>query len=90
MREKVDALREKFQAQLEGVKDPQKLEELRLSFMSKKGAIQDLMKELSQIPNEQKKEAGQMINSFKQEVSSKFEAKLEFSLVPVTPIEETK
>lgn len=75
MREKVDALREKFQAQLEGVKDPQKLEELRLSFMSKKGAIQDLMKELSQIPNEQKKEAGQMINSFKQEVNTYFEEK---------------
>ena len=75
MREKVDALREKFQAQLECVKDPQKLEELRLSFMSKKGAIQDLMKELSQIPNEQKKEAGQMINSFKQEVNTYFEEK---------------
>jgi len=75
MRTKVEALREKFQAQLEGVKDPEKLEELRLSFMSKKGAIQELMKELSQIPNEQKKEAGQMINSFKQEVNTYFEEK---------------
>lgn len=75
MKSKVDALREKFQSQLEEVKDTQKLEELRLSFMSKKGAIQDLMKELSLIPNEQKKEAGQMINSFKQEVNERFEAR---------------
>jgi len=75
MKAKVDALREKFLAQLEEVKDPQKLEDLRLAFMSKKGSIQELMKDLSQIPNEQKKDAGQMINSFKQEVNVKFEEK---------------
>ena len=75
MKEKVDALRVKFQAQLEQVKDPDKLEELRLAFMSKKGSIQELMKELSKIPNEQKKEAGQLINSFKQEVSIFFDEK---------------
>ena len=75
MKEKVDALRERFHAQLEEVKDPQKLEDLRLAFMSKKGSIQELMKDLAQIPNEQKKEAGQMINTFKQEVSQKFDEK---------------
>ncbi len=75
MKEKIEALREKFQKQLVDVKDPAHLEELRLSFMSKKGAIQDLMKELGQIPNEQKKEAGQLINSFKQEVLTKFDEK---------------
>ena len=75
MKEKVDALRAKFQAELQEVKDTSKLEELRLSFMSKKGAIQDLMKDLSLIPNEQKKEAGQLINSFKQEVNARFDQK---------------
>ena len=75
MKEKIEALRAQFLDQLIRVKDSNNLEELRLSFMSKKGAIQDLMKELSQIPNEQKKEAGQLINSFKQEVSAKFDEK---------------
>ncbi len=75
MKEKIEALREKFQEQLSDVKDSANLEELRILFMSKKGALQDLMKELSQIPNEQKKEAGQLINSFKQEVSLKFDEK---------------
>lgn len=75
MKDKIKALREQFSAMLADVQDQAKLEELRLSFMSKKGAIQDLMKELSAIPNEQKKEAGQMINSFKQEVNEKFDEK---------------
>ena len=75
MKDKIEALRSKFQTQLESVKDSNTLEELRLSFMSKKGAIQDLMKELSTIPNEQKKDAGMLINSFKQEVSAKFDEK---------------
>ncbi|MCQ2499561.1 MAG: phenylalanine--tRNA ligase subunit alpha [Lachnospiraceae bacterium] len=73
MKEKVDALRTKFQADLQAVSDKAGLEELRLSFMSKKGAIQDLMKELSQIPNDQKKDAGQLINMFKQEVAKHFD-----------------
>ncbi len=73
MKEKIEALREKFQSQLAEVKDANGLEELRLSFMSKKGAVSELMKELAKIPNEQKKDAGQMINSFKQEVAAKFD-----------------
>ncbi len=75
MKDKINALREQFTSMLSEVKDQAKLEELRLSFMSKKGAIQDLMKDLGAIPNEQKKEAGQMINAFKQEVNAKFDEK---------------
>ncbi|MCR4989509.1 MAG: phenylalanine--tRNA ligase subunit alpha [Lachnospiraceae bacterium] len=75
MKDKIEALRAKFTKDLSSVKDLSALEELRLSFMSKKGAIQDLMKELGAIPNEQKKEAGQLINSFKQEVNERFENK---------------
>ena len=73
MKDKIEELREKFMTELKGTVDMSSLEELRLGFMSKKGAISDLMKELGKIPNEQKKEAGQMINSFKQEVNERFE-----------------
>ncbi len=75
MKDKIEALRSKFSSELTTVADLGSLEELRQAFMSKKGAIQDLMKELGKIPNEQKKDAGQMINSFKQEVSERFEAR---------------
>ncbi len=75
MKDKIEALRSRFSSELTNVADLGSLEELRQTFMSKKGAIQDLMKELGKIPNEQKKDAGQMINSFKQEVSERFEAR---------------
>ncbi len=75
MKDKIEALRSKFSSELKTVADLSSLEELRQTFMSKKGAIQDLMKELGKIPNDQKKEAGQMINSFKQEVNEHFEAR---------------
>ncbi len=75
MKDKIEALRSRFSSELTNVADLGSLEELRQTFMSKKGAIQDLMKELGKIPNEQKKDAGQMINSFKQEVGERFEAR---------------
>ncbi len=77
MKDKIQQLKEQFEAKLTEVKDLPALEELRLDFMSKKGSISELMKELGKIPNEHKKEAGQMINTFKQEVTSRFEAKKE-------------
>ncbi|MCR5502995.1 MAG: phenylalanine--tRNA ligase subunit alpha [Lachnospiraceae bacterium] len=77
MKERIVELRKRFEDQLGNVADPEKLEELRLSFLSKKGQLQDLMKELSKIPNEQKKEAGQLINTFKQEVQQRFDEKKE-------------
>ena len=77
MKERISALKEKFSRDLQGVSDLKALEELRLDFLSKKGQVSSLMQELSKIPNEQKKEAGQMINSFKQEVSARFDEKKE-------------
>lgn len=77
MKDRISELKEKFGVDLASVADLKALEELRLDFLSKKGKISVLMQELAKIPNEQKKEAGQLINSFKQEVSAKFDAKME-------------
>lgn len=77
MKDHINELKAKFAEQLSEVADLSALEELRLSFLSKKGQISVLMQELAKIPNEQKKEAGQLINSFKQDVVAKFDAKME-------------
>lgn len=77
MKEKISALKEQFGADMSKVNDLKTLEELRLAFLSKKGKISSLMQELSKIPNEEKREVGALINSFKQEVSSKFDQKME-------------
>lgn len=77
MKEKIQKLTEQFGEDLSRVKDLGALEALRLDFTSKKGCISELMKELGKIPVEQKKEAGQMINTFKQDVISRLESKKE-------------
>ena len=77
MKDKINELKERFSRELSAVSDQKTLEDLRLSFLSKKGQISLLMKELAGIPNDQKKEAGAMINSFKQEITSRFDQKME-------------
>lgn len=76
MKDRINELKERFQKELSEVNDQKSLEELRLAFLSKKGQISALMQELAKIPNEQKKEAGALINSFKQEVTTYFDQKL--------------
>ena len=40
-------------------------EELRLKFLSKKGIVTEMFKEFREVPNDQKKEFGQLLNKFK-------------------------
>lgn len=49
----------------------EQVEELRLKYLSKKGALNDLMTEFRDVPPEQKKEVGIKINELKQLVSAK-------------------
>src|SRR5688572_32017826 len=52
--------------------DKQALENFRLKYISKKGAISELFEELKQIPAEQKKQAGKILNELKQAAEAKF------------------
>jgi phenylalanyl-tRNA synthetase alpha chain len=54
------------------VKSKNELESFRLKFISKKGAVSDLFEELKQIPVEQKKQFGKILNELKQKAESKF------------------
>lgn len=73
MKNKIQELKQKFNIELAEVRDTKTLEELRLSFFSKRGYISALMKELGKVPAEQKREFGQVINGFKQELSDRFD-----------------
>ena len=76
MKDRINELRERFSQQLKEVSDQKSLEELRISFLSKKGHVSALMSELAKMSNDQKKEAGMLINSFKQEISGLFDDKM--------------
>ena len=66
MLENANALKEQFLEKVNSATSSAELEQLRIEFLGKKGPITSLMSELRNIPNEQKKEAGQIINEVKQ------------------------
>lgn len=70
---------EQLQAQVEqSFQNAQSLEELnalRIEYLGKKGKISDLMKQMKQIPQEEKKAYGQGVNALKAQATTLFEAK---------------
>ena len=67
MKEKISALRENFRVRLKAAQTPEQLEEVRVSFLGKKGPVSDLMAELRNVEGEQKARLGQLINEAKAE-----------------------
>ncbi|RAV99758.1 phenylalanine--tRNA ligase subunit alpha [Pseudochryseolinea flava] len=54
------------------VSDKQTLEAFRLKYISKKGVVGELFDELKQVPNEQKKSVGKILNQLKQTAEARF------------------
>ena len=70
LRKTVTAMLEKIEqliAEINGLKvqSAEELEALRLKYLSKKGAINDLMADFRNVPNDQKREIGQKLNELK-------------------------
>lgn len=70
-----DEIRNRMLEQIDQASSSARLEELRVAFLSKKGEIQSLMKQMKEIAKEEKREFGQKVNALKQEVSASYEQK---------------
>ncbi len=57
--------------------DEKAVEELRIRYLGRNGLLQDIMKGIKDVPNDQKKEYGQRANSFKTEVLDAVNARKE-------------
>ncbi len=77
MLEKAQQLKEQFTEKVNSASASAELEQLRIEFLGKKGPISSLMGELRNVPNEQKKEAGQIINDVKQFIEATIAEKKE-------------
>ena len=53
--------------------DAKSIEEFRIKYLGTKGIVKTIMGEMKNVPADQKKEAGQVLNEFKQFVEAKFE-----------------
>jgi phenylalanyl-tRNA synthetase alpha chain len=65
---------EKIIADIESfeIKDAKTLEDYRICFLGSKGVIKDLFAELKAVPNEQKREMGQLLNNLRLVAEEKF------------------
>lgn len=73
MKNKIKELSTKFDELIANIKDAVNLEKLRLDFIGKKGEVSLLMQDFRNVPNEDKKEVGMLINQLKNKVESKIE-----------------
>ena len=77
MNENAEKLKELFKKKSAEAGKVSELEELRIEFLGKKGHIANLMSELRALPNDQKKEAGQKINTIKQFIETSMQERLQ-------------
>ena len=73
MDEKIAKLRAQLEEELAKVKDVSELENIRVSYLGKKGSITELLKGLKDLSDEDKKTFGQRVNVFKGEVATKID-----------------
>lgn len=69
MLDKINAIKQKLESL--SADSNEKIEELRIQYLSKKGQISSLFADFRNVPNEQKKEIGQLLNELKQSASNK-------------------
>ena len=77
MSEKTMEVRAKFLEALENVSAMDELEKIRVEFIGKKGFVTELMKEMKNLSNEEKKTFGQAVNVLKNEVNDLINKKRE-------------
>ena len=66
LKSKIEQLLREFDGAVSKVRDNSALQDLRNLYLSrKKGHLSELMDQLKVLPNEKKREAGQLINAFK-------------------------
>ena len=70
MKTQIESMRARFCEQAAAADTPDKLEELRIAYLGKKGEITGLLKELRALPDDEKKEAGRLINALKEEAEN--------------------
>ncbi len=59
------------------IETAKELEEFRLKFLTKKGELTELFNAFKEIPNEEKREVGQLLNQLKQSAQGKFDERKE-------------
>ena len=77
MNEKILNLKLQLEKDLSAAEDMSALENIRVSYLGKKGSITELLKNMKDLSNEEKKTFGQEVNVLKTEATEQISQKLE-------------
>ena len=77
MKEQMEALRQRFESELQAAQNSEAVEKLRVAYLGKKGSVTELLKGLKSVAGDQKKEMGQHINQLKKQVETEIAAQVE-------------
>ena len=75
MNEKVNLIKESFKKDILSIIDLKKLNDVRVEYLGKQGKVTELSKMMKDIPNEQKKEFGMLVNEVRNYVTSSLDEK---------------
>ena len=75
MKEEILKVKEEIQKHIEESKTLQKLEEIRVNYMGKKGIFTDLSKKMKDLTAEERPKIGQIINEVKEKISNLLDEK---------------
>lgn len=73
IQEKIDQITQEVKALLQP-ENQERLEELRLKYLSKKGALNEVIKDFKEVPKEEKRELGMRVNELKTLVQERIES----------------
>jgi phenylalanyl-tRNA synthetase alpha chain len=79
-------------AELKDVKDSESLEAFRIKYLGRKGLVTGMLSQIGTLPNEQKREGGQLANKYKKQVTAAFEVlkstfgKKDIQVGPITDV----
>ncbi|MBW2027944.1 MAG: phenylalanine--tRNA ligase subunit alpha [Deltaproteobacteria bacterium] len=75
MKDRLLEIERKASRELEGVTDPEALEQFRVRYLGKKGEITSIMRDLGRLPPQERPEVGKLANRLKEKLNRLFEEK---------------
>lgn len=80
MRDELQALLEESQKKIDQINSLQELDQLRVSLLGKKGRLTEVLKSLGQLPQEERIQLGQVVNTAKDELNAAIKSRMEYLL----------
>ena len=75
MHSRIQSIRQDFSSELEEIKSNHDLERIRIAYAGRKGIISELFKALGNIPPEERKTTGRLLNDLKKYVQTQITEK---------------